>query len=289
MKKTPLFILAALTLISCAKEQPINVSSEIVPSSIESSIGISNEISSTLSSSEAASSSQVVSSSVLPSSSSLISSSTQPSSSSQRPSSSSYSAGDDTLPNGNLKLSAPENMASPIDVTNWVNFDMSEELPSYWRHIYGNNFTNASFYASSHGGGVKMDQLRKGLQSPILNTWKKLEVRVTISSVNNNSQNVNSHKNKPIMLIYGYDSASNLIVQDEIAEGSINSKTSELHFYLRNESLAYFELRLNAFHIKETRATTSASEGFPLMVGPMLLNSDITLLLVVRRAFLISW
>jgi len=254
MKKSLLFLtLAALTLCSCA--EPVEISSSFSPvESSSSAVSLSSgTVSSTLSSSEAASSSQVVSSSVLPNSSSLISSSTQPSSSSQRPSSSSYSAGDDTLPNGNLKLSAPENMASPIDVTNWVNFDMSEELPSYWRHIYGNNFTNASFYASSHGGGVKMDQLRKGLQSPILNTWKKLEVRVTISSVNNNSQNVNSHKNKPIMLIYGYDSESNLVVQDEIAEGSINSKTSELHFYLRNENMSYFELRLNAFPYKSSQ------------------------------------
>ncbi|MBQ4182081.1 MAG: hypothetical protein II619_00765 [Bacilli bacterium] len=269
MKKSLLFLtVAALTLCSCA--EPVEISSSFSPvESSSSAVSLSSKtVSSTLSSSEAASSSQVASSSVLPSSSSLISSSTQPSSSSQMSSSSSYSAGDDTLPNGNLKLSAPENMASPIDVTNWVNFDMSEELPSYWRHIYGNNFTNASFYASSHGGGVKMDQLRKGLQSPILNTWKKLEVRITISSVNNNSQNVNSHKNKPIMLIYGYDSASNLIVQDEIAEGSINANTNEVHFYLRNESLAYFELRLNAFPYKGSQCYNFGIGGVSLKGWP---------------------
>ena len=157
------------------------------------------------------------------------------------------------MPNGNAKLNPPSNIADPIDVTEWVNFDMTSELPKEWTFIYGNNTPRASFYAESSGGGVKMDQLRKGLQSPAFTSWKKLEVRLKVSQVNGNSVNANNQKGKPSMLIYGYDKNANLIVQDEIAEGKITYQTKEVRFYLRNENLSYFEVRLNAFPYKSSQ------------------------------------
>ena len=262
MKKNP-FILAliALGLISCAKEQPINASSEIVPSSIESSIGISNEISSF---SEAVSSSE----DLIPSSSLSSESSSSKSSSSSNvvSSSSSIWTDEETLPCGNVKLSAPENKNSPIDITSWATFDMESSLPDYWSHIYGNKITNASFYASANGGGVKMDQLHKGLQSPFINSWEKIEVRLSISSVNNNSKKPD--KGKPIMWVYGYNQNSQLIEQGEISEGSINANTKTVQFYIRNSNVAYFEIRLNAFPYKGNQCYNFGIGGVSLKGWP---------------------
>ena len=240
MKKTPfIFALISLSLLSCANRSPISSSLESAYSSVASSIAIS---------SETQSSPSTPSSSETPSSSSkdVISSST--SSSLESSSSSSIWTDEEMLPCGNRKLPAPENKTSPIDITNFVKFDMESTLPDYWSYIYGNNITNPSFYATSHGGGVKMDQAHKGLQSPFFNSWNKIEVRLSISSVNNNK--AKPDKGKPIMWVYGYNQDSQLIEQGEIQEGSINANTQEVRFYIRNSNVAYFEIRLNAFPYK---------------------------------------
>jgi hypothetical protein len=142
---------------------------------------------------------------------------------------------------------------------------MESSLPDYWSHIYGNNITNASFYASANGG-VKMDQLHKGLQSPFINSWEKIEVRLSISSVNNNSKKPD--KGKPIMWVYGYNQNSQLIEQGEISEGSINANTKTVQFYIRNSNVAYFEIRLNAFPYKGNQCYNFGIGGVSLKGWP---------------------
>lgn len=159
-----------------------------------------------------------------------------------------------TLPigNGNKTVTGPENVKNPIDVTNWVNFDFYDSIPEYWSYIQGNNKVNSrgDFYAESAGGGFKFSQLYYGLQSPLLNTWKKLEVRLSISKVANNSQK--KDVDEPIFHIYGYDITGQMIHTQYIEQGTITAQSEgkEVKFYLLNEDVCYFELRLNAFPYK---------------------------------------
>ena len=159
-----------------------------------------------------------------------------------------------TLPigNGNKTVSGPENVNNPIDVTNWVNFDFYNSIPDYWSYIQGNNKVNSrgDFYAESAGGGFKFSQLYYGLQTPLLNTWKKFEVRLSISKVANNSQK--KDVDEPIFHIYGYDITGKMIHTQYIEQGTITAQSEgkEIKFYLSNEDVCYFELRLNAFPYK---------------------------------------
>ena len=154
--------------------------------------------------------------------------------------------------NGNKTVSGPENVNNPIDVTNWVNFDFYNSIPDYWSYIQGNNKVNSrgDFYADSAGGGFKFSQLYYGLQTPLLNTWKKFEVRLSISKVANNSQK--KDVDEPIFHIYGYDITGKMIHTQYIEQGTITAQSEgkEIKFYLSNEDVCYFELRLNAFPYK---------------------------------------
>lgn len=111
-----------------------------------------------------------------------------------------------------------------------------------------------------------MDQAYKGLQSPFINSWNKIEVRLTISSVSNNSKKPD--KGKPTMFVYGYDQGSNLIEQGEISEGSITANTREVKFYIRNSEVAYFEVRLNAFPYKNSQCYNFGIGGVSIKGWP---------------------
>lgn len=154
------------------------------------------------------------------------------------------------LPIGNTTVSGPKNL-NPIDITNWVNFDTKNELPAYWGFIMGNNKKDSStdFYQNIEGG-FKFSQIRYGLQTPLLNQWLKTEVRLSVSQVNNKSQNVNTHKGKPIFHIYCYDKTGRYIAMTTFEQQDSFQASKELKFYIGNENMAYFEIRLNAFPYK---------------------------------------
>ena len=65
------------------------------------------------------------------------------------------------LPIGNKTVTGPKNSKNPVDITNWVNFDLYDSLPTYFSYIQGNNKVNSrgDFYASSAGGGFKFSKL----------------------------------------------------------------------------------------------------------------------------------
>lgn len=157
-----------------------------------------------------------------------------------------------TLPIGNKTVSGPENVNNPIDVSNWINFDLYDSLPEHWSYIMGNNKVNSrgDFYSSTAGGGFKFSSLYYGLQTPLINSWVKLEIRLRISVVKNNSQKKDD--DEPIFHIYGYNSKGKYIQLDYLNQGSItaNSEGQEIKLYIRNIDISYLEFRLNAFPYK---------------------------------------
>lgn len=161
-----------------------------------------------------------------------------------------------TLPigDGNKTVTGPSNLKNPIDISDWVEFDLYDSLPEYWSYIMGNNkVKNASYYAPSAGGGVKFSHKYYGLQTPVITSWVKLEIRFHISSVNNNSQK--KEDDEPIFHIYGYDKTGKYIQLDYLEQGKITkqSEGSEVKVYVRNENISYLEFRLNAFPYKGTQ------------------------------------
>lgn len=166
-------------------------------------------------------------------------------------SSDSIPARGESLPIGNKSVSGPSN-TTPVDISEWTNFDFTSSIPGYWSYIQGNNKVKncSDFYAESAGGGFKFAKLYYGLQSPLINSWPKIEVRLHISKVANNSQK--KDVDEPILHIYGYNSDGYHIYTDYIEQGSITAQKegTELKFYIKNENVSYFELRLNAHPYK---------------------------------------
>lgn len=253
MHKKLLFLcLLSLLLSSCSQnvpssEHPSNegVSSEQIESesSLESETS-SNEESSVESSSEEITSEDSSSEEVSSESSSLEESSSEPTEE--------IPASGQTLPigDGNKTVTGPANLKNPIDVSDWVEFDLFDSLPTYFSYIQGNNKVNSrgDFYAPSAGGGFKFSHLYYGLQTPVITSWKKLEIRLNISTVNNNSKK--KDVDEPIFHVYGYDKTGRYISLDYIEQGKITAQTSEVKMYIRNENICYLEFRLNAFPYK---------------------------------------
>lgn len=160
----------------------------------------------------------------------------------------------ESLPIGNTTVSGPNN-ATAVDITNWVNYDLSTSLPDYWSFIMGNNKKEncTDFYAESSGGGFKFSHIYYGLQTPLLNSWLKTEVRLTVSQVHGNSDNQKQYDNKPIFHIYSYDKTGHYIGMQTYDQQSKFSDIKEIKFYIANPKMAYFEIRLNACPYKSAQ------------------------------------
>lgn len=152
----------------------------------------------------------------------------------------------DKLPIGNTIVSKPSN-TEPQNIKEWVNYDLSSSLPQYFSYIQGNNkVANCFDFYDSEGGGFKFSKLYYGLQTPLITSYKKVEVRLKISTVKNNTKKA---EDKPIFHIYSYDKNGNYLNMNTLDQGAITIKSigSEIKFYIKNIDMAYFELRLNAY------------------------------------------
>lgn len=160
-------------------------------------------------------------------------------------------ASGESLPIGNTTVSGPSNEI-PVDITKWVDYDFSSSLPDYWSFIMGNNkkSTSSDFYAESSGGGFKFAKTYYGLQSPLLESWLKTEVRLKVSQVQNNSQSQSQYEGKPIFHIYSYDNTGHYIGMQTYDQRDTFKNITEIKFYIANPEMAYFEIRLNAYPYK---------------------------------------
>lgn len=153
--------------------------------------------------------------------------------------------GGETNPDGSKKLDGPNNINNPIDISEWVNFSFETSMAENFSYIYGNNKVNGDLYAD----GCEMqfnknEGAKKGFQSPAFTPFKKVEVRLNIKEFHPNSAKKND-KN-PVFTIYGFDKNSNLVTQEVIEELKVNNQNTkqEVKFYLRNELMTYFEVRV---------------------------------------------
>lgn len=152
------------------------------------------------------------------------------------------------LPIGNTSVPGPENKSNPIDIAsdNRYEADLSNgELPNYWSAIWGNNKTgNGNWYAN---GTYKFASLYHGLQTPYINSWKKIEIRFYIDSVNN-CKDDGKNDDEPIFHIYGYNAKEKLVSTDYLEQGKITTSSvgNYVRVYVRNIDISYLEFRLSA-------------------------------------------
>lgn len=194
-----------------------------------------NTSSSTSSSKESTSSSKSSSSSSSKTSSSISSSSS---------SGDAIPARGENLPIGNKSVSGPNNR-TPEDISEYQDYEFNGVLPENWTFIQGNNkVKNGDFYAD---GSLKFSHLWYGIQTPLINSWKKIEIRFHISQVNN-CKDDGVKDDEPIFHIYGYNKDGYHISTDYLEQGAITvqKEGTYVRMYVRNIDISYLEFRLNA-------------------------------------------
>lgn len=169
---------------------------------------------------------------------------------------------------GYYAMGAPKNASNPInlkttlseDASSWYNYAFTDDIGDF-RFIYRNSCddgetghkTSVSWYGNE-AGGLKFAQNGNGFGSPkFTHTGAKLEIRIGISQLTNNSEE--PKKNKDTAYVYFFDTNDNYLGKYTIAEGKISSSTTEIKFYWTENaaSVAYFEFRINALPYKNSQ------------------------------------
>lgn len=169
---------------------------------------------------------------------------------------------------GYYAMGAPKNADNPInlvttlsaDESSWYNYAFEDEMGDF-RFIYRNSCDDGetghkcspSWY-SNDKGGIKLSQNGNGFGSPkFTHTGEKLEIRIGISQLTNNSET--PKKNKDTAYVYFFDTNDNYLGKYTIEEGSITSSTQQIRFYWTTNaaSVAYFEFRINALPYKNSQ------------------------------------
>lgn len=172
---------------------------------------------------------------------------------------------------GYYAMGAPKNADSPInlkttlsaDESSWFNYEFdteTEELDNF-RYIYKNSCDDGvsghkcgADWFNNDKGGLKFDQVATGFGSPkFTHTGEKLEIRIGISQLINNSET--PKKNKDTAYVYFFDASDNYLGKYTIEEGTITSSTQQVRFYWTTNaaSVAYFEFRINALPYKNSQ------------------------------------
>lgn len=144
-------------------------------------------------------------------------------------------------PDGSVHLAPP---TDSVDITDWQNFSFESSMPEGFLYISGNKaFTPSSSYFYS-AGGIKMDENqkgKKGFQTCLFNSFKKIELRINIGKFYGTQKS--AVQDVPVFTIYGFDINGNLIATEVIDELSTNKANSYVRVYLRGEDIAYIEVR----------------------------------------------
>ena len=144
-------------------------------------------------------------------------------------------------PDGSVHLAPP---TASIDITEWQEFSFESSMPDGFLYISGNKaFTPSSSYFYS-AGGIKMDENlkgKKGFQTCLFNSFKKIELRINIGKFYGTQKS--AVQDVPVFTIYGFDTNGNLVATEVIDELSTNKANSYVRVYLRGEDIAYIEVR----------------------------------------------
>ena len=144
-------------------------------------------------------------------------------------------------PDGSVHLVPP---TVSVDITEWQEFSFESSMPDGFLYISGNKaFTPSSSYFYS-AGGIKMDENqkgKKGFQTCLFNSFKKIELRINIGKFYGTQKS--AVQDVPVFTIYGFDTNGNLVATEVIDELSTNKANSYVKVYLRGDDIAYIEVR----------------------------------------------
>lgn len=180
---------------------------------------------------------------------------------------------------GSDKLPIPCNKDNKIKIGNdnntMTSFSFYDSLPTYFRAIYGNNINNSKniFYSETAGGGyeVKMggpNDPCRGIQTAMFETNLKLEIRVNIGGIFNNSKGNEVDKDLPVMVIYGFDENGNYLRKVEIDQINKSNENGTIKKYMDGEDVAYLELRSLQCAYKSSQGYNYSLLGLDLIAWP---------------------
>lgn len=289
MKK--LLIIATLLLSGCSivvynKDNKTSSDNSSIINSITTSYSTNKEDNITISSSSSSGDNISTSSSIKDSSknTSLTNKENSASSSSKENSSSSSFNICEEKPggkneDGSDKLPIPCNKNNKIKIGNdndsMTSFEFIDSLPDYFRPIYGNNFSSSKdlYYAMNNGGGyrIKMggpNEPSFGIQTAMFETNLKLEIRINIGAMFNNSHGNEVDKDLPVMVIYGFDEDGKYLRKVEIEQITKSNENGTIKKYMDGTDVAYLELRALQCAYKSSQGYNYALLGLDLIAWP---------------------
>ena len=273
---------------SSLKDNVISTSTSIISESITTSNITTSSSSETVISSTSEASSSIISTSSssdeISSSSSVSSSITSTNDSSENSISSSTSSEVNICEekpggkneDGSDKLPIPCNKNNKIKIGNdnasMTSFDFTYSLPDYFRAIYGNNFNtgNSLFYANG-GYQIKMggpNTPTRGIQTAMFESNLKLEIRINIGDMFNNSKGNDVDKDLPVMVIYAFNEDGKYLRKVEIDTITKNNENSTIKKYMNGEDVAYLEIRALQCAYKSSQGYNYALLGLDLIAWP---------------------
>lgn len=180
---------------------------------------------------------------------------------------------------GSDKLPIPCNKNNKLKIGNdnktMSSFSFYDSMPNNFRAIYGNNFNTGSslFYSTSSGGGymVKMggpDDPCRGIQTAMFESDLKLEIRVNIGQMNNNSKGNKVDKDLPVMVIYAFDENGKYLRKAEVEEITKNNENGTIKRYIDGTDVAYLEIRSLQCAYKSSQGYNYAILGLDLIAWP---------------------
>ena len=180
---------------------------------------------------------------------------------------------------GSDKLPITCNKQNKIKIGNdnksMTSFSFVDSLPDYFRAIYGNNFNSSKnlYYSSNNGGGLKIDmggpsEPAKGIQTAMFESNLKLEIRVNIGAMFNNSKGNKVDKDLPVMVIYAFDENGKYLRKAKIEEITKNNENGTIKRYIDGSDVAYLEIRALQCAYKSSQGYNFALLGLDLIAWP---------------------
>lgn len=180
---------------------------------------------------------------------------------------------------GSDKLPIPCNKNNKVKIGNdnasMTSFEFIDSLPDYFRPIYGNNFNSSKdlYYAMNNGGGyrIKMggpNEPSFGIQTAMFETNLKLEIRINIGAMFNNSHGNKVDKDLPVMVIYGFDENGKYLRKVEIDQITKSNENGTIKKYMDGTDVAYLELRALQCAYKSSQGYNYALLGLDLIAWP---------------------
>lgn len=180
---------------------------------------------------------------------------------------------------GSDKLPIPCNKNNKVKIGNdnasMTSFEFVDSLPDYFRPIYENNFNSSKdlYYAMNNGGGyrIKMggpNEPSFGIQTAMFETNLKLEIRINIGAMFNNSHGNKVDKDLPVMVIYGFDENGKYLRKVEIDQITKSNENGTIKKYMDGTDVAYLELRALQCAYKSSQGYNYALLGLYLIAWP---------------------